>query len=110
MIRRWIWAALELSISCLVIAQQSASQGQGRRFGRTQGMWRIPGPTRGSALKLRKKSPMSSSTATANRIRSTAIPSSGSPAGARSSGGVSPANGIGCSTLAGSTDSALTWT
>jgi len=36
--RRWISAARELSISWEVIAQQSASQGHGLRFGLTQGL------------------------------------------------------------------------
>ena len=94
-IRRWISAAREAWISCEVIAQQSASHGQGLRLGRTQGLWWMAGPSSGSRLKVWKNSSMSSSTASAKRIRSTAIPSSSSPAAGISSGTAAPATETG---------------
>ena len=78
--RRSICAARPLSISCSTTAQASASQGQGRRRGRRQGSRRIAGPSSGSRRKRRKKSPRSSSTPRAKRIRSAAVSRSAGPA------------------------------
>ena len=58
-IRRWMSSARSDSISCSVIAHASASNGSGRRCGRTHGVRRIIGPIRGSRLKARWNSPAS---------------------------------------------------
>ena len=50
MIRFWICAARDDSMSCSVIAQASASHANGRRFARSHGRRRIAGPMNGSRL------------------------------------------------------------
>ena len=79
--RRSIVAARLDSISCFTTAQASASHGHGRRFGRKPGIRRNSGPTSGSRRKRRKNGPWSSSTPSANRIRSVATSSCAWPAG-----------------------------
>ena len=54
--RRWISAARRTSISCSVTAQASASQGHGRRRGRSQGRWWMASPISGSPRKVRANS------------------------------------------------------
>ena len=51
--RRWMAAARPDSISCSQIAQASASNGSGRRRGRSHGLRRITGPISGSRRKRR---------------------------------------------------------
>ena len=59
------------SISCSQTAQASASNGSGRRRGRSQGWRRITGPISGSRRKRRWKSRRSWSVPSAKRMRST---------------------------------------
>ena len=70
--RRWIAAARPDSISCSEIAQTSASNGSGRRRGRSHGLARITGPTSGSRRKRRWNSDRSWSVPSAKRMRSIA--------------------------------------
>ena len=84
-IRRWIADAREPSISCSVTAQASASQGSGRRRGRSQGLRRSTGPSRSWRQKRRWKADRSWSTPIAKRIRRTpsAAASSDAPSACR---------------------------
>jgi hypothetical protein len=83
-ILRSIAEARRPSISCSQTAQASASNGSGRRRGRSQGRRRITGPISGSRRKRRWNSPRSWSVPSAKRIRSiAACPSSRVGASAR---------------------------
>src|SRR5215470_18065200 len=70
----------------------------------------MAGPSSRSRLNVWKNSPMSSSTASEKRIRSTAIPSSASRAGWISSAAGVPSGTIAWTTEAGSIGSARMWT
>ena len=82
--RRWIDTARGPSISCSQIAHASASNGSGRRRGRSQGLRRRIGPSSGSRQNARWNSDRSWSVPSAKRIRCTAaVAHSSSSASAR---------------------------